>query len=54
MKNIISNIKTLIASCEEGYDGRWDCSSDEGKEGFLAMITLLEEVKTEVKLLIKK
>lgn len=38
-------IDILIASCNEGYDGSWDCSSDEGKQGFLDMITLLERLK---------
>lgn len=38
-------INILIASCNEGYDGTWDCCTDEGKEGFLDMIKLLEELK---------
>ena len=37
------NIQTVIKSCEEGRDGDWDCSTDEGKEGFNDMITLLEK-----------
>lgn len=36
------NINTVIKSCEEGRDGDWDVSTDEGKEGFDDMITLLE------------
>lgn len=35
----------VITSCREGYDGTWDCTTDEGKEGFLDMITLLEKIK---------
>ncbi len=36
-------IDILIASCMEGYTGDWDCSN--GKESFLDMIILLEELK---------
>lgn len=36
------NIGVVIKSCEEGRDGDWDVSTDEGKEGFDDMITLLE------------
>lgn len=36
------NIDTLIKSCEEGRDGDWDVSTNEGLEGFNDMITLLE------------
>jgi len=38
-------INILIASCNEGYAGTWDCTTDEGKQGFLDMITLLERLK---------
>lgn len=38
-------IDILIASCNEGYTGDWDCTTNEGKEGFLDMITLLEKLK---------
>jgi len=38
-------IDILIASCNEGYTGDWDCTTDEGKEGFLDMITLLEKLR---------
>lgn len=37
-------IECLIKSCEEGIDGTWDCSTDEGKEGFDAMVQQLEEL----------
>jgi hypothetical protein len=30
-------LTTLRDSCREGEDGTWDCSTDEGKEGFLYM-----------------
>ena len=39
----ISDINIVILSCEEGRDGDWDCSTDEGKEGFDDMIWLLKK-----------
>jgi hypothetical protein len=42
---VISRIDTVITSCEQGKSGEWDCSTDEGKEGFDAMIQLLDEAK---------
>jgi hypothetical protein len=46
IKEAMSNIRCVIASCEEGLDGRWDCSTEEGKEtGFPPMIELLQEVE---------
>lgn len=44
----ISLLDTVIRSCEEGKDGTWDTSTDEGKEGFDAMIDLLERVKRKL------
>lgn len=38
-------IDIVIKSCEEGRDGDWDCSTNEGKEGFNDMIYLLEKCK---------
>lgn len=46
---ILLIIKTLKASCREGYDGRWDCCSGEGKEGFIAMIEDLDKLKYLIK-----
>ena len=37
----------LIESCKEGKDGRWDVSTDEGKEGFDTMIDLLAELAAD-------
>ena len=34
----------VITSCDEGYEGTWDCASDEGRDGFLAMKQNLEMV----------
>jgi hypothetical protein len=28
----------------EGYDGSWDCSSEEGRKGFLDMIEILKRI----------
>lgn len=41
--NEIMNI--VISSCREGISGDWDCCSDEGKQGFEDMITLLYKAK---------
>lgn len=38
-------IDILIESCNQGISGEWDCSTDEGKQGFEDMITLLERLK---------
>lgn len=35
------DFKALWDSCSEGYTGEWDCSTDEGRQGFQAMQTLL-------------
>ena len=31
------SLVALYKSCREGYDGTWDCTTDEGREGFKAM-----------------
>jgi len=36
-KQLKELLDTLRSSCEEGLDGTWDCSTDEGREGFNAM-----------------
>jgi hypothetical protein len=36
-----SDIDILVKSCEEGRDGDWDVSTNEGLEGFNDMINLL-------------
>jgi hypothetical protein len=43
-KEVLKHLESLISSCEEGEDGRWDCSTDEGKEGFDAMRDSLLQV----------
>lgn len=34
----------LRNSCQQGLDGTWDCSTDEGREGFEPMIDSCEEI----------
>jgi len=48
-KEMISYLRTVSKSCQEGYDGDWDCSTDEGKEGFLAMQECVERVISALK-----
>jgi hypothetical protein len=48
-KDAIADIKTVIKSCKEGKSGKWDCSTDEGKEGFDAMVWLLQSVIEKIK-----
>jgi len=35
-------LRRLRSSCLEGYDGRWDCTTDEGRESFLPMVDELD------------
>lgn len=44
IEDIKDRLQSLRDSCYQGEDGSWDCSSDEGKEGFLAMAEALEEI----------
>lgn len=39
------HVELVIRSCEEGRDGIWDCSTNEGKEGFNDMISILNDLK---------
>ena len=43
--NVIKLIDTVIKSCEQGYTGEWDTSTDEGREAFNDMSELLERAK---------
>ena len=36
-------------SCEEGLSGDWDCSTEEGKESFGDMISIIEMIQNELK-----
>lgn len=33
-KQLKELLEVLRNSCEQGLDGSWDCSTDEGREGF--------------------
>jgi hypothetical protein len=45
MKKIVDeDFKTVYNSCMEGLSGDWDCSTDEGREGFRDMIELLDRI----------
>lgn len=50
MKTIKEYIICLRESCYEGEDGTWDCSTEEGKEGFLDMVTLLKRIASLLKI----
>ena len=43
-EKITRRLETLRNSCLEGLDGTWDCSTDEGKDGFQAMANSVDEV----------
>jgi hypothetical protein len=43
-EKITRRLETLRNSCLEGLDGTWDCSTDEGKEGFQAMADSADEI----------
>ena len=45
----LESLKTLEKSCEEGISGEWDCSTDEGKKGFDAMIEEIQAVRKFIK-----
>lgn len=45
IKNLL---QALRDSCKEGYDGSWDCSTDEGKEGFMIMAVDCEVIAEEL------
>jgi len=35
--------------CQEGLDGTWDCTTEEGRESFGDMISLIELIENELK-----
>ena len=43
-KQLKEALVTLWKSCDEGFDGSWDCTTEEGKDGFIAMEDVIEEV----------
>lgn len=48
MKRVFDLLNILKMSCEEGLDGSWDCSSEEGKESFGDMISIIEMIQNEL------
>ena len=44
-EKILDDLKTVMASCLEGFDSSWDCSTEEGRDGFMDMHKLLEKVQ---------
>ena len=38
------DLVTLMNSCAEGYTGEWECSTQEGREGFVAMYDHLSKI----------
>ena len=49
MKRVFDLLNILKMSCEEGLDGSWDCSSEEGRESFGDMISIIEMIQNELK-----
>ena len=41
MKRVFDLLNILKMSCEEGLDGSWDCTSEEGRESFGDMISII-------------
>lgn len=44
MERVKQLLLNLRDSCLEGLDGTWDCSTDEGREGFESMADDCEEI----------
>ncbi len=49
MKKVFDLLNILKMSCEEGLDGSWDCSTEEGRESFNDMISIIEIIEQELK-----
>lgn len=49
MEKIFDLLTTLKMSCEEGLDGSWDCSTEEGREAFGDMIDIIEMIEEKLK-----
>lgn len=52
-KLAINLLNSLQEDCDMAISGDWDCSSDEGKEGFEAMIKNINTIKVIIKKHIK-
>jgi hypothetical protein len=49
MKRVFDLLGVLKMSCQEGLDGTWDCSTEEGKESFGDMIAIIELIENKLK-----
>jgi hypothetical protein len=49
MKRVFDLLNVLKMSCQEGLDGDWDCSTQEGRESFGDMIAIVELIENELK-----
>ena len=49
MKRVFDLLNVLKMSCEEGLSGDWDCTSEEGRESFGDMISIIEMIQNELK-----
>ena len=48
MKRVFDLLNILKMSCEEGLDGSWDCTTEEGRESFGDMISIIEIIQQEL------
>ena len=49
MKRVFDLLSILKMSCQEGMNGDWDCSTEEGRESFGHMIAIVELIETKLK-----
>ena len=49
MKRVFDLLNVLKMCCEEGKNGDWDCTTEEGRESFGDMITIIEIIENELK-----
>jgi imidazole glycerol phosphate synthase subunit HisF len=49
MKRVFDLLAVLKMSCNEGLNGTWDCTTEEGRESFDDMITIIEWIEKELK-----
>ena len=49
MKRVFDLLTILKMSCQEGLDGDWDCTSEEGRESFGDMISVIELIENDLK-----
>jgi hypothetical protein len=49
MKKVFNLLNVLKMSCNEGLNGTWDCSTEEGRESFEDMIIIIEWIEKALK-----